>query len=110
MFDSTEKILHAANVLEKVAQYLEAEEEENHAKQAAEIERDFITPLKERGETLPEGLAEKLAKADPEIRGLLKELAEKKADYSEKVASLGGPDDDSVEADDDPILAFVSGE
>ena len=110
MFSSTQKILHAADVLEKVAQYLDAEEEESQAKQAAEIEREFLSPLKEGGETVPDGLAEKLAKADPEIRALLKNLTEKRAGFSEKIASLGGPDDDSVEIDDDPILAFVSGD
>jgi hypothetical protein len=111
MFNSTAKILKAAEVLEKVAMMLEQEELSEKQEQAETLRRDFIEPIR-RGSSddLPKNLEEKLASTDPEVLSFFKQRLTESTDGG--YSSLGGPSTKVAHdrEDADSILAFVTSE
>lgn len=109
MYASTTKLLHVADVLEKCAAYFQDEEQVETEKRAEHLRTEFLDPIRNSVTDMAPGIQEKLANADPEILGLLKNLSASSGTTDD--GSLGGPTEKiASDVSDDPLLAFCMSE
>lgn len=109
MYNSTSKILEAANVLEKVAEYLEAEECEAQAKHAAAIREEYVAPIAQAVDGVSREMESKLAATDPDVLDFFKNTIGGQRG-NRGYTPMGGAAEKVASDEADPLLSFCLGE
>lgn len=110
MYQSSEKLLHAAEVLEKVAQYFDREEQEEQLRKTAAVKNNFLDPISSAVELQPT-LTEKLANTDPEVLAFIKDMTTEGQTKVAQDYSMGSATErHDASAHQDPLLAFCLGD
>lgn len=109
MYNSTAKLIEAADILEKVAEYLDAEEQEMQAKHAAAIQQEYIEPISEAVESIPKSMQAKLANVDTEVLDFFKNAIGTRKSGS-GYQPLGGAAEKVASDESDPLLSFCLGD
>jgi hypothetical protein len=109
MYSATDKILQAADVLEKFAAYIEAEEVEEDELYESAIHKEYVKPITQAAENVPHGLEAKLAATDPDVLDFFKEVVgnrQENAGYT----PMGGAAEKVASDASDPLLSFCLSE
>ena len=110
MHGSTAKLIQAADLLEKVAAYLDAEEQEENAQYAANIHNEYVRPITEAIENVPKGVQAKLANLDPEVLDFFKNVAGARKAENYGYQPMGGAAEKIASDGGDPLLNFCLGD